>query len=165
MHFGSPGRPPGSKSMVLLKENKGFRISAFSSPGDPRVDFGAQNGPKGSHFGCRMAPKWEPKRIQKTCRTNYSKKSPKGGPEGSQGHPWGAPGRSRGIRAVRAAPKPCFHRRMSFFTFSIKSDPGEIEKVWFSLSKTIVFDPKPTSKEKLRKMRSGKETLARGFLH
>jgi len=54
-------------------------------------------------------------------------------------------------------------RRMSFLTFSIKSDPGGIEKVWFSLSKTMLFDKKPIPKEKLRKMRSGKETLARGY--
>ena len=147
--FGSSGEPPSSKSMVLLKENKGFRISAFSSPGDPRVDFGAQNCPKGSQNGSQIAPKWEPKRIQKTCRKNYCKKSPKGGPEGPQLPPGASPKRSRKTRAVRAAPNPAFHRRMSFLTFSIKSDPGEIEKVWFSLCKTIVFDPKPIPKKKL----------------
>ena len=37
--FWSPGQPPSSKSMVLLTKNKGFQRSAFSSPGDPLLDF------------------------------------------------------------------------------------------------------------------------------
>ena len=65
-------------------------------------------------------------------------------------------------RVVRAAPIDVIYCTISFLTFSKKSDPRDIEKVWLSLCETISFEKKPTLKQNLRKMRLGKETLAPG---
>ena len=82
--FGSPGQPPSSKSMVFLKENRGFQRSAFPPPGDPLLDFGLQ---KGAKTEPECLPKSRKKVPRKSMRKSIKKEprtEPKRTPKGTQ---------------------------------------------------------------------------------
>ena len=156
-----PGHLPRPKPLKMLGglfkiEGRPFRARA----------------PPGSILGAKMEPKWRPgaykihgKIDAEICQNIYwffvdfwahlgAKKERKLANESLKNRTWilvdfwSTPGRSRGTGVVRAAPIVLGGRRMSFLTFSRKSDPVDIEKVWLSLIKTIAFDKKPDPQTK-----------------
>ena len=109
--------------------------------------------------GAKMAPKWLQNGSQNGFKKHVEKTIPKRGPRGAPrvpgcppGRPQSDPGKPGRYEPRGLAPNG---RRMSFLTFSRKADPLDLQKQWFSLSKTILFDLGGCPEEKLRKMRPG----------
>ena len=133
------GGCPGAAKIASGRHQK--RMPKNTSKKDAKIM------PKWSPKGDKMKPKWLPDAsqngVKKQTEESIANRAPREAPRFAKRPPGTPQERSRGTRAVRAAPINCFGRRMSFLTFSIKSDPGDIEKIWFSLSKTMIFHNRP----------------------